>query len=63
MQNPYAERIATARGIAQTILALCDSYEHAPSPMTINRFLTCVEQLADLAEDIEVEQIIKALDD
>lgn len=62
MHNPYAERMAAAREIVQMILALCDSYERNPSPMTINRFLTGVERLAELAEDIEAEQISKALD-
>jgi|GEM_PF-5671710 len=62
MQDPYVERIQAAKDIAQKIVALCESYEKSPSQMTVNKFLVSVERLADIAEDIEVEQTVKLLD-
>ena len=62
MPDPHLERIAKAREIAQQIVAVCDSYERTPSQVTLNHFLSNVERLADLAEDIEVSQTLKALD-
>lgn len=63
MLDPYLERMLAAKQIAQKILVLCESYEQTPSPMTINRFLTSAERLADLAESIDTEQTVKALGD
>jgi hypothetical protein len=62
MGNIYSERMAAAKEIALKIIDLCDSYERSPSQTAINRFLVSVERLADLAEDVEVEQTLKALD-
>ncbi len=62
MANAYQERMAAAKEIAQKIVVLCESYSKTPNPTTINQFLMSVERLADLAEDIEVQQTQKALD-
>ena len=62
MQDPNLERIIRGRDIARKIVAVCDSYERTPGQVTLNHFLSNVERLADLAEDIEVAQTIKALD-
>lgn len=62
MQDPNLERIIAARDIAQKIVAVCDNYQRAPGQATLNHFLSNVERLADIAEDIEVTQTIKALD-
>jgi len=61
-RDPYLERIQAAKVIAQKVVALCESYEEAPSQVIVNTLLTSVERLADLAEDIEVEQTNKILD-
>ena len=63
MPDPYLERLAAARQIAEKILVLCASYEQSPNPTTINRFLVSVERLADLAESIDAEQTVRALHD
>jgi hypothetical protein len=62
MQETNIERMKAARETAQRIIALCDSYERTPNQVTLNHFLASVEKLADLAEDIEVSQTLKALD-
>ena len=62
MQDVNTERMMAACDTAQKIITLCDSYQRAPSQATLNHFLANVERLADLAEDIEVSQTLKALD-
>jgi hypothetical protein len=62
MQESNSERMMAARAAAQKIITLCDSYQRAPNQVTLNHFLASVEKLADLAEDIEVHQTLKALD-
>lgn len=62
MPDLHAERMAAAREIAEKIVAVCAAYERAPSQTTINLFLQSVERLANLAEDIEVQQTLRALD-
>lgn len=62
MQDSNTERMMAARDTAEKIIALCDSYQRAPNQVTLNHFLASVERLADLAEDIEVSQTLKALD-
>jgi hypothetical protein len=62
MPDPNLERITKARDIAQQIIIVCDHYQRVPSQVTLNHFLSNVERLADLAEDIEVAQTLKALD-
>jgi hypothetical protein len=61
MEDPNLARMAEARKIASTIVPICNSYEQAPSQNTINRFLRSVEALADLAEDLEVQQTLRVL--
>jgi hypothetical protein len=61
MEDPNLARMAEARKIASTIVSICNSYEQAPSQNTINRFLRSVEALADLAEDLEVQQTLRVL--
>ena len=61
-RDAYYERIMAAKDIAQKIVALCESYERAPSQMVVNKLLTSVEHLADLAEDIEADQTNRILD-
>jgi hypothetical protein len=60
--DPYLERLLAAKEIAASIITLCESYEKGPTQTAINRFLVSVERLADLAEDIEVMQTLRALD-
>ena len=62
MQNVYGERMATAKEIAETVIILCDTFSKTPNQTTMNLFLASVERLANLAEDIEVQQTLKALD-
>ena len=62
MQDPYLDRVTAAKEIAQQIVVLCESYEAAPSQIAINHLLASAERLADLAEDIDVQQTLKALD-
>jgi hypothetical protein len=62
MSDPYAEPMAKAKATAQAIVAACAQYEMAPSPATLNQFLSGVEKLADIAEDIEVARTVAALD-
>jgi len=61
MEDPNLARLAAAKKIASAIISTCDSYEQAPSQTTVNRFLSSVEELADLAEDLEVQQTLKVL--
>ena len=61
-QDRYSERMSAAKEMAQAIVATCLSYEQAASPVTVNRLLQQVELLADLAESLEVERTIRALD-
>jgi hypothetical protein len=60
--DPYYERMMAAKEITQKILQLIETYEKGPTQMTMNKFLVSVERLADIAEDIEVEQQIHILD-
>jgi hypothetical protein len=62
MHDPYLERVAAAKEIAEKISALCAGYMQSPSPTIINRLLVSVERLADLAESIDTDQTSKALD-
>jgi hypothetical protein len=62
MQDPYLDRIMVMREIAQKIIDMCDRYKSAPGSATMNRLLAGVERMADLAEEIEVERTVKALD-
>jgi hypothetical protein len=62
MDNRYSERMAAAGEVAQKIAALCADFNKAPNQTTMNLFLASVERLATLAEDIEVQQTLKALD-
>jgi hypothetical protein len=62
MEDPYRERVMQAKEIAQQVVDLCVNYACAPNQTTINRLLLSVEHLSDVAEAIEVEQTIKALD-
>jgi hypothetical protein len=62
MPDAFLERILAAKEIAENIIDLCESYETSPNQTAINRFLVSVERLADLAEDIEVQQTLNALD-
>jgi hypothetical protein len=62
MLDTNTDRIVAARDTAQKIITLCDSYQRAPSQVILNHLLANVEKLADLAEDIEVIQTLKALD-
>lgn len=56
------ERLLAAREMALAIAATCESYERAATPATVNRFIAQVELLADVAEAIEVERTVRALD-
>jgi hypothetical protein len=62
LMQTYRESMKAAREIAQTIIGLCDTYEQKPNQTTMNLFLASVERLANLAEDVEVHQTLKALD-
>ncbi len=61
-QHDLAERVQVAKEMALAIVATCQSYEQTGSPSTLNRFLGQVERLADVAEGIEVERTVRALD-
>ena len=62
MDNSNIERIDAARETAQKIITICDSYQRAPCQATLNHFLASVERLADLAEDMDVQETLKMLD-
>ena len=60
--NIYSERMAAAGEIATTIAKLCADFAKTPNQTTVNLFLASVERLAGLAEDVEVQQTLNALD-
>lgn len=62
MSDQYAKRIASARVIAESVVAACLQYEEKPSQAALNQFLSGVERLADVAEDIEVARTVASLD-
>lgn len=61
-RDRYIERMQAAKEIAQQIVKLCEAYERTASQTTVNKFVVSVERLADLAEDIEVDQTTQILD-
>lgn len=61
-RSTLSERMQAAREMALAIAASCQSYAESASPATVNRFLDQVERLADVAEAIEVERTVQALD-
>jgi hypothetical protein len=62
MSDMYSERMATAKAIAESVVAACAQYAAAPSQNALNQFLSGIESLAGIAEDIEVARTVAALD-